>query len=342
MSEYSPELGSSPTVLGSHLEVRETEDQQTEVGAAILPALEVSTESDSFRDCFIDDIIDCHLDTPRNRERAAHIVQLAVHVMSRPHAGDELEPVPRRPLLGPDKLEAEGRSAERQIVLGWEIRTREFKVALPYDKQQVPTHQIDPWVLEVLDTVAAFLNADPRTKMDINVPEAVVALGLMTQEEADRILYCLRKTMYGNVDAALRYFLKFELIVLEMGLKQCKSDPCILYQENNTGELCLMIAVHVDDSLTAGRNSEVTRFMDEFEKHLKIEWLGPLTKHLAVWWEFCTDQEGEIFLKASMEKMRHEIIEDFEKATGNPVQEFATPGYHPGTTSRDNFGDLQG
>ena len=134
MSDYDPALGKSPTVEDIHTEVRETEDPTTPIGEAYLPALEVSSVSDSFRDCFIDDIIDCHLDTPRNRRRAAHIVQMAVHVMSRPHAGDDKEPVPRRPLLGPEKLAAEGRSSERQIVLGWEIRTREFTVALPRDK----------------------------------------------------------------------------------------------------------------------------------------------------------------------------------------------------------------
>jgi len=99
-----------------------------------MPAFEVPTRSDSVRDCFIDDIIDCHLDTNEMMSRAGHIVQMAVHVMSRPHAGETLEPVPRKPLLGPDKLEAEGRSSERQIVLGWEIRTRDLKVALPHDK----------------------------------------------------------------------------------------------------------------------------------------------------------------------------------------------------------------
>jgi hypothetical protein len=106
----------------SHTVVRETEDPGKPISPAILlPGLQVSTQVDSYRDCFMDDIIDCHLDTERNRERAPHIVQLAVHVMSRPHAGEQVEPVPRRPLLGPDKLEAEGRSLERQIVLGWEI-----------------------------------------------------------------------------------------------------------------------------------------------------------------------------------------------------------------------------
>jgi hypothetical protein len=147
MSDYDPIVhGTSPSIKQTHLIFREQEGEgklnggeqavaEEEVGEALLPALEVSTEQkESFRDCFIDDIIDCHLDSPSNRHRSPHVVQMAVHVMSRPHAGDEEEPVPRRPLLGPEKLEAEGRSAEVQIVLGWEIRTRPFIVALPKDK----------------------------------------------------------------------------------------------------------------------------------------------------------------------------------------------------------------
>ena len=134
MSDYSPEDYVSPTVRSSHLQVRETEELDAKFEDAIMPAFEVPTSSSSIRDCFIDDIIDCHLDTGESRNRSGHIVQMAVHVMSQPHAGEDCEPVPRKPLLGPDKLEAEGRSSERQIVLGWEIRTRDLKVALPYDK----------------------------------------------------------------------------------------------------------------------------------------------------------------------------------------------------------------
>jgi hypothetical protein len=141
MSDYDPIVhGTSPSIKATHLIFREDEspgdgEDGGPVGEAIMPAFEVATEAkESFRDCFIDDVIDCHLDTPMNRHRSPHIVQMAVHVMSRPHAGENEEPVPRRPLLGPAKLEAEGRSAEVQIVLGWEIRTRPFIVALPTDK----------------------------------------------------------------------------------------------------------------------------------------------------------------------------------------------------------------
>jgi len=135
MSKYHPDQGSSPTVKQAYSVIRDVEDWETEVASAILPALEVPIQGrSSNRDCFIDDIIDCHLGTTEDLARAPHIVQMAVHALSRPHAGEELEPVPRKPLLGTDKLEAEGRSSEIQIVLGWEIRTRTLEVRLPHDK----------------------------------------------------------------------------------------------------------------------------------------------------------------------------------------------------------------
>jgi hypothetical protein len=120
----------------AYLEIRISEEEDAPVMPAIQPALSVPVTLDSVRDCFIDDVIDVYLDTPLNRAREGHLVQMAVHLMSRPHAGEDAEPpVPRRPLLGPEKLEAEeGRGSETQVVLGWEVRTRELVVALPEDK----------------------------------------------------------------------------------------------------------------------------------------------------------------------------------------------------------------
>ncbi|KAI2498100.1 hypothetical protein MHU86_16410 [Fragilaria crotonensis] len=57
-----------------------------------------------------------------------------MHVTSRPHAGDEEEPVPRRPILSQPKLIAEGRPEEVQTVLGWRLDTRRLEIALPKDK----------------------------------------------------------------------------------------------------------------------------------------------------------------------------------------------------------------
>jgi hypothetical protein len=92
-------------------------------------------------DSFIDDLILVFLDTPENRKRCPHAVPLAIHVTSRPHAGD-LEPVKRRPLLSPEKLAAEGLLVEVQNVLGWSLDTRRFLVTLPSDKFQAWTRDV--------------------------------------------------------------------------------------------------------------------------------------------------------------------------------------------------------
>ena len=85
-------------------------------------------------DGFIDDLINVFLDTPANCLRQPNIVPLAMHLTSRPHAGNDEEPIPRRPILSIPKLLAEGRPEEVQIVLGWRLNTRLLEVSLPDDK----------------------------------------------------------------------------------------------------------------------------------------------------------------------------------------------------------------
>jgi hypothetical protein len=99
-------------------------------------AVSVPVTLTSRHDCFIDDVIQIFLDTLHNQARMPSIVLLAIHVTCRPHAGDD-EPVPRRPLLSPSKLHAEGAPAEIQIVLGWALNTRDLLLSLPADKFKV-------------------------------------------------------------------------------------------------------------------------------------------------------------------------------------------------------------
>jgi hypothetical protein len=84
-------------------------------------------------DCFVDDVIQAFLDTPRNRRILPSIVPFVAGIFFRPHAG-EAEPVPRRPIFSPEKQAAEGTPAELQVVLGWLLDTRRLLLALPDDK----------------------------------------------------------------------------------------------------------------------------------------------------------------------------------------------------------------
>jgi hypothetical protein len=70
---------------------------------------------------------------PENLARKPHVVPLAMHVTSRPHAGKD-EPILRRDILSLPKLLVEGAPAEQQIVWGWLLDTRRLLVSLPEDK----------------------------------------------------------------------------------------------------------------------------------------------------------------------------------------------------------------
>ena len=116
-------------------------------------------------DGFIDDLINVFLDSPSNCRRQPHVVPLAMHVTSRPHAGDGVEPITRRALLSLPKLLAEGSPDEVQIVLGWRIDTRGMIIALPDDKFQAWMSDIDGIIgrdgkcrYETLDQLVGCLN----------------------------------------------------------------------------------------------------------------------------------------------------------------------------------------
>ena len=56
--------------------------------------------------------------------------------------------------------------------------------------------------------------------------------------------------MYGNIDAALLYFIRFkEYAISKNGLdiKRSKSDPCLFYKKNELGRTVGVIVVYVDD-----------------------------------------------------------------------------------------------
>lgn len=93
-------------------------------------------------DAFIDDLVRVFLDDPSTRSRESQAVSLAMYATCRPHAGKN-EPLPRRENLSEPKLLAEGRPAEVQIVLGWELDTRRLRLSLPFDKYAAWTSDLN-------------------------------------------------------------------------------------------------------------------------------------------------------------------------------------------------------
>ena len=111
-TDWDPEPLQSPAVKPEHLLPQECPKEEEPLAKGILPAVEVPVTPNSRKDCFADDTLSVFLDAPANLKKEGHTTPLAVHVMSRPHAGESSEPVFRKPLMAPNKLMTEGRPAE--------------------------------------------------------------------------------------------------------------------------------------------------------------------------------------------------------------------------------------
>ena len=66
------------------------------------------------------------------------------------------------------------------------------------------------------------------------------------------------KLMYGNVDAASKFFkLPSQWITGTMKMKQSFTDPCVFYKLNNQNKLMLLVSVAVDDCTVTGLELDI-------------------------------------------------------------------------------------
>ncbi|KAI2494658.1 hypothetical protein MHU86_19887 [Fragilaria crotonensis] len=149
--------------------------------------------------------------------------------------------------------------------------------------------------------------------------------------------------MYGGVDVP-RLFMKtlFRYLTQVMKMIQSLVDPCLYYWKNTAGEVTLMAVVHVDDVLLAGKKETIEKFKSELKKRFNISDLGRLKKHLGVWYDWKTDDNGESYIVASMTKLEDEIVESFETSVGRSIKEAETriskqiPKQEQGRTCEDD------
>ena len=100
-----------------------------------------------------------------------------------------------------------------------------------------------------------FLEGFLQKKYYLEPPEILVILGFMTIEEYCEYCIELQKGMYGQVDAALQFFMRF-IKYLESekchGVIQSKADPFNFYKKDKDGFSLVVIAITVDDCLIRG------------------------------------------------------------------------------------------
>ena len=185
------------------------------------------------------------------------------------------------------------------------------------------------WRTMSCDIEAAFLESTMDVDMFIEPHPAMVVCGFMTESQRKESAIQLVKSMYGNVDAAIKFFktLTNHLTCSEgMNMSQSKADSCVFYKFDDNGNLILMVSVTVDDCAITGNPKDIQRFMDGVATRFKITREGEITKHLGVEYEWGEDENKKMFCKATMNKKVIDIVNSYEEHTQTKVKEYDTPG----------------
>jgi hypothetical protein len=194
------------------------------------------------------------------------------------------------------------------------------------------------WKIEMIDVEAAFLNGELKTKMYLKWPDGMVELGFLSKDDFETTCIDLQKSMYGNVDAALLWQETVQkFFVNEVGLTQSAVDPCIYFQHVD-GTLTLIVVVYVDDMLLLGLQSKIDWMKDVMSAKFTITALGPLKKHLGIYYKWTKDAYG-VNLIADMQSMADEIVQKFQEVIGRLPILVSTPGA-PGKCLSKNDGDV--
>ena len=118
--------------------------------------------------------------------------------------------------------------------------------------------------------------------------------------------------------------LTFLNILKSIGMRQCKSDPC-LFIFPFSGDPKAIIIVYCDDCIITGISNTVKSLKENISKHVKITQPGILTQHLGVNWKFGDDENGP-YLEGSMYEYTKSICNDYEKFMGASIKPQNTPG----------------
>ena len=186
----------------------------------------------------------------------------------------------------------------------------------------------DGWNIHVIDIEAAFLEGKLDKPMFVEWLPGMIELGFLSKEEARKYVCMLTGGMYGNVQAALAFFVEYKNHLTKvMKLEQSLTDPCVFFKKDERGHLALMALTHVDDTLIAGNEEEIKNFKKGISRRFKFRDEGRLKKHLGVSYKWKQDEEtGERLIEATMHTLVDEIISKYQEIKGSEPKEYSTPG----------------
>jgi hypothetical protein len=115
----------------------------------------------------------------------------------------------------------------------------------------------------------------------------VVKLGYKSQEEVDH-------NLCSSAQSNVRPCQVSTTVWQEDDAAGSIANPCFFYRHDTSAQLTTIEACFVNDAVVTGTKSDVDQFRNDLlKRHFTLSELGPITKHLSVWYQRGSDEQGE-------------------------------------------------
>lgn len=155
-----------------------------------------------------------------------------------------------------------------------------------------------------MDAITAFLQGDLDEEIYMEQPEGY-------NDGTGRVCK-LRKAVYGLKQAGRQWNIKLDAALKTFGLTKSKMDPCIYF----SGDLCLLVAIYVDDFLLFYKDEEKLRAIKDFlNREFQMKDIGPAKNCIGI-----KIRQGKDFIELDQSNYIKEILERFGMQDSKPVK----------------------
>ena len=123
---------------------------------------------------------------------------------------------------------------------------------------------------------------------------------------------CLKlvKCIYGLVQAARQFFRKLKEVLVKLGFKTSKADPCLLLKRDEKG--VIFVALYVDDCLCVGSKQQIENLKLRIQGSFAIKINDDVKDYLSCEIQFSKNKKGVVL-------HQRDIIESLEEEFGKEV-----------------------
>ncbi|KAJ5497613.1 Reverse transcriptase RNA-dependent DNA polymerase [Penicillium fimorum] len=138
------------------------------------------------------------------------------------------------------------------------------------------------WRLHHLDIKTAFLNADIKEAIHIELPENQVAAGGGDKPQSDKI-GLLMKTIYGLKQSPREWYIMLHDALISIGFTKIHADHSIFVKWLDKGTLPIYVLVYVDDILVLTPSEKAFfAFKKQLSKHFDLTDKGIVKEYLGI------------------------------------------------------------